>query len=421
MRDPFETSLGSASTAVIILVLLAMLSSLGSASLWPQFQKELNNTGYTNDFGIPENYVDDYTYVLGDKLKGYATPVADQEAVYVGSEFGSFSAVWRENGTKKWEKESAVGGAIQGAAALTDSKVFSAVKDSSVGVGVFSAWKENGTIIDDITRSSLGGEVIAPVAYDDATVFVPLSTGNNELVALHDNLSVKWRYQAGNAIKAGVALTDKYVIVYDQDSDLTALHKNNGTEEWSTNLPDNSERRGNTPTIVNDTIYTVSSSGDLFANKVESGNQVWGPVSLGNDVVGSPAYLNGSLYTADFGQNVYSINASDGAIQINKSFTEYYIRSSPSVSKETVYFGSLNVNDNTGEFIALNASDLSLKWKYKDPGREVQYSGSAVVGSQVIFTSNDDNLYILEGPTPDLEPPEVKDKNLIDRTDFNAI
>ena len=402
---------------------IVILSGSVAASSWEQFQHFGNNTGYTDDFGIPNEIDVDLDESLGDFDSAYASVVVGDEAAYVGSGFGSFSSIWRNNASTRWTTEDDVGGEIQSAAALSEDKVFVAIKDSDQDLGVFSASKEDGIRLDEIDRTELGGEVIAPLSYDGDNIFVPLSSSDNDLVALDTSLNVEWRYDASDSIEAGVAYTDDYVFVYDQGSNLAAVNKTNGNEVWSENLPDNSERRGNAPTVVNDTVFVVSSDGNVYAREKDTGDEVWGSTSLDGNVVGSPAFMNDSLYIVDFQPSINIIDAETGTIEDSRVFEEKFFRTSPSIAGDTVYLGGEDDSGfgTSGIFKALNATDLSTKWVYDDElGAEVMYQNPAIADNQIFFTSNDDNLHILEGPSPDTEPPVIEDKNLVDRPEFTG-
>jgi outer membrane protein assembly factor BamB len=107
-----------------------------------------------------------------------------------------------------------------------------------------------------------------------------------------------------------------------------------------------------------------------------------------DNVVSSPAVVDGTVYVGSDDNNVYALDAGDGTEQ--RRFQTYdWVYSSPSVVNGTVYVGS---DDNN--VYALDAGDGTQQWRFKT--EHGVYSSPAVVDGTVYVGSHDDNLYALD-------------------------
>ncbi|WP_414837610.1 PQQ-binding-like beta-propeller repeat protein [Candidatus Nanosalina sp. VS9-1] len=401
-----------------MLVFVVVFAGLTASIDWPQFQQNSNNTGYSDGVGIKSSDYTSWVFNFGANAV-YSGPVVDEDTVYSGSNYGDVGAVWRDNGSERWRVST--GGEIQGAPAITQDKVFAATLNGDGDRGLFSIWKENGSVDFGIQNSELGGDVKSSISLKGEMGYVSLSSGTNDTYAFYqENLSEVWRYSTGVAVASTPAVTEERVVVFDQANNLVVLNRTTGNVNWTLQTSDpgsDNPTRGNSPTVVNNTIYVVTDDGEVSAFDLISGTKEWGPVTPGGGVVGSPAYSNGSLYVTDSSGNIAKFNATDGSY-VTGSIPNG-ARSSPSVADGVLYVGTLDLVTGSGYFYAVDTDTFNVLWEY-ETGREIAYSSSAVVDNEVYFTSWDSRLYGLEGPEPDTTAPSISEKNLVDRTDFNG-
>ncbi|MBV8818307.1 MAG: PQQ-binding-like beta-propeller repeat protein [Acidobacteriaceae bacterium] len=146
------------------------------------------------------------------------------------------------------------------------------------------------------------------------------------------------------------------------------------------------------------------------SNKTAPLNVKWKFEAKGR-IIGSPAVAGGAVYFGSADQYFYAVDQNTGAEKW-KFPTEGIITSSAAVADGTVYFGSYD-----GNFYALNAADGKLKWKFAtggerryaakhihgiDPPAETMpdywdfyLSSPVVVNGIVYFGSGDTNIYAL--------------------------
>ena len=139
----------------------------------------------------------------------------------------------------------------------------------------------------------------------------------------------------------------------------------------------------------------------------------------GGWILSSPALAGGVVYIGSDDQNLYAVDAANGA-QKWKFETGGPVRSSPAVVGGSVYFGSYD-----GIFYALDAATGKLRWKFETAGEkqfsapgihgflprgqimpdfwDMFLSSPAVESGVVYFGSGDGNVYALATATGELK------------------
>jgi outer membrane protein assembly factor BamB len=110
-----------------------------------------------------------------------------------------------------------------------------------------------------------------------------------------------------------------------------------------------------------------------------------------NEVITSPAVVNGVVYAGSYDGRLYALNASTGAKRW-KFNTGGSIYSSPAVANGLVYVGA----NNTHKVYALNASTGAERWAFTTGGPN---STPAVANGVVYVSSADHKLYALNAST----------------------
>ena len=130
----------------------------------------------------------------------------------------------------------------------------------------------------------------------------------------------------------------------------------------------------------------ASHSGAGKGNPALMGTLLWN-YTTGNEVYSSPAVVDGVVYIGSLDDNIYALNATNGA-KLWDYPTGAPVWSSPAVVNGIVYIGSFDDN-----IYALNATTGSKIWNYTT-GSNV-YSSPAVVNGVVYIGSDDGNVYAL--------------------------
>ena len=140
------------------------------------------------------------------------------------------------------------------------------------------------------------------------------------------------------------------------------------------------------PAVVNGVVYVGSWDNNVYAIDATNGAQLWS-FATGDPVYSSPAVVNVVVYVGSNDHNVYALNATNGA-QLWKYTTASWVESSPAVVNGVVYVGS----DNHYVY-ALNATNGAQLWS--QPTDSGVYSYPAVVNGVVYVGSDDNNIYAL--------------------------
>lgn len=129
------------------------------------------------------------------------------------------------------------------------------------------------------------------------------------------------------------------------------------------------------------------SDGGIRPNNVMNWN-----VSIGTELIGSPAVADGVVYIGSNNGKIYALDAATGAEKWNATIGTGYLMSSPAVTNGSVFIGS-----DDSRVYALNATTGETVWDFLTGG-EVQTS-PAVLNTIVYVGSDDTSLYALDALT----------------------
>jgi len=144
------------------------------------------------------------------------------------------------------------------------------------------------------------------------------------------------------------------------------------------------------PAVVDGVVYLASDGGNVYALNANTGNKLWN-FATGGGVYSSPAVANGIVYVGSNDHNVYALNASTG-VKLWSFTTGNDVYSSPAVADGVVYVGSDDSN-----VYALNTNTGVKLWSFST-GKAVK-SSPAVANGMVFVGSDDSNVYALNAST----------------------
>jgi len=165
---------------------------------------------------------------------------------------------------------------------------------------------------------------------------------------------------------------------------LYAVDVATGSEIWN-NTTSNSIRA--TPLIVGDTLYVGSKDSNFYAFNATTGEQLW-ESQIEGQIESSAKYYKGMVFFGTYGLfnlssgsfdgKLYALNATTGT-EVWNFTTGDQIWSSPAISNESIFFGSLD-----GNVYCLWTSNGTKKWNYTTgtPAEQV-YSSPAVYNGKV--------------------------------------
>jgi len=159
-------------------------------------------------------------------------------------------------------------------------------------------------------------------------------TGN-----LPEQLSLAWRFKAGDEVKSSPAIVQGRVYIGSSDKHIYALDVKTGKQIWSTVLDDAVEA---SPTLVDNVLYIGTLAGTLYALDAGSGTQRW-TFSTGGKLVGGVNWFKNSedrllILMGSYDSFMYCIDAQTGK-PVWTYGTGSYINGSPAVGAGYCTFG----------------------------------------------------------------------------------
>ncbi|MCW4011333.1 MAG: PQQ-binding-like beta-propeller repeat protein [Candidatus Bathyarchaeota archaeon] len=204
----------------------------------------------------------------------------------------------------------------------------------------------------------------------------------------------KWAYQTGGDVFSSPAVADGKVYVGSEDQNLYCLNAYTGEKIWD--FPTGFSVRAS-PAVYNGKVFTGADDGYFYALDADTGEQLW-KTSAGGffpdylssgeaEPRSSPIVVNNRIYCGSLDGKVYCLNPDDGNVLCTYT-TGGPIFGSPVYSDDTIF-----ITSGEGCLYALNAADLSFKWKSFDLGMDIQAqasnefyaTGTAVIGDGVAY------------------------------------
>jgi glucose dehydrogenase len=237
--------------------------------------------------------------------------------------------------------------------------------------------------------------------------------------AVPEHLTVKWKFQTGDAIVSSPSVAGGRVYIGSNDNFLYALDAATGKLLWKFDC------RGNvasSPAVVGGLVYVSSLDGNLYAVDAANGVKKWSFATEGERrfsapginyippakeimpeiwdfYLSSPTVVGDTVYFGSGDHQIYAVDAATGALRW-KFATGNVVHASPAVAEGIVYIGSFD-----SYFYALSARDGTLLWKFKTGDDEQAHCltgipGSACVADGVVyFGSRDAHVYALDAKT----------------------
>lgn len=197
---------------------------------------------------------------------------------------------------------------------------------------------------------------------------------------LPDQLSLVWRFKAGDEIKSSPAIAGGRVYIGSWDKHAYALDLKTGKQIWSTILDDMIEA---SPTIVDNVVYIGTLAGTLYALDAGSGSSLW-TFSTGGKLVGGANWFRDSedrlrILIGSYDSILYCIDARTG-----KSVWTYgtgnYINGSPAVNGEYCVFGGCDA--------VIHVLSLADGAKAGEIDTGAYIAGSAAIGGKHVYVGN---------------------------------
>lgn len=215
------------------------------------------------------------------------------------------------------------------------------------------------------------------------------------LHALTTSGQLKWRLKTGGLDMSSPVVVDGTVFVGSgyPNKDFWAVDAVSGVVKWRTNsgLADPAAKRQgqyvySSPAYADGTVYTAANDGGFYALDPKTGKLKWRFETQGGVYFHSPTVAGDFLIGApgDYDTAVYAINRATGELgwKYNSGLQHSYV-SSPAYDGTNVYIG---IGEPNQQIVALDAATGAEKWKYVTGyATQNSYTSSPAVTNNVIL------------------------------------
>jgi len=245
------------------------------------------------------------------------------------------------------------------------------------------------------------------------------------ITTLPERLTVRWKYEAAEAVTSTAAIARGVVYVGCHDGRLYALDLTTGTLKWKYAAKGPIE---SSPTVVAQTVFFGDQEGVLHAVDTQTGQARW------TFATSSPNHQAGRLVFGSYDNVVYCLAARDGKL-LWKHETQDMVHGTPAIVRERVVFAGCDgrlhvirladgqevaavklgspcgasaacqgkhafVGTVGGQVLAIDWSAARTLWTYEDPERQLPIvSSAAVTPDSVVVGGRDKRLIALDPHT----------------------
>lgn len=250
-------------------------------------------------------------------------------------------------------------------------------------------------------ESVIGGGL----AYSAGRVFV--TNGFNEIVALNpENGAVLWRTLTKSPIRGAPAAVPGRVFVITMDNKTLAFNSENGSMLWQHAglVGDTSMLGASTPAIDNTAVITAYSSGEIYALRVENGQELWGenlaPIARAAgrmqmaDIRALPVIESQIVYATSHANRTAAIDLRTGMPFWNAAVGS---SSTPWVSGNRLYMVGLQ-----GHLVSMDRTNGKVLWQsrplsaYEDDPKDavrLTWQGPILAGNRLMVFASDGRVF----------------------------
>jgi len=248
------------------------------------------------------------------------------------------------------------------------------------------------------------GHIGGGLAVDGNTVFV--TTGFGDIVALNAETGKEvWRRNVGAPMRSAPTVSAGRVFSVTVTNKLNVLDATDGRVLWNhAGIEEATGLLGGaSPAVDSGTVIVPYSSGEIFALRVENGQELWsdslaaqrrtrGTTSL-SAIRGRPIIDRGVVYATSFGGVTTAINLRTGRRIWDKEIASI---ESPWIAGDYLFLITVN-----SELVALNRTDGRVHWvtqlpEFENPKSKTDriiWTGPVLASDRLIVASSDEQAY----------------------------
>lgn len=289
------------------------------------------------------------------------------------------------------------------------------VLDAEGGVRAFNSqtgarlWAVDLTPEDEDSDKGFGGGI----AYDAGAIFA--ATGFGTVVALDATTGERlWVHEGGTPFRAAPAAVGGRVFAISFDNQMVALAQADGRVLWThSGIQETAGILGSpSPAVSGGTVVVPYSSGEVFALKVENGQEIWNDsltrvltnTALANisDIAGRPVIDRDRVFAVSHAGRMVAIDLRTGE--------RVWTRSISSIETPWVAGDFIFLVTTSAEVVALSRRDGRIRWvtqvrRFRDEeDREgpIAWSGPVLVGDRLLLASSNGEAVALSPYTGDV-------------------
>ena len=323
-------------------------SDLDGVSDWPMFQHDAAQTGATDDVVLPPLELV-WLANTGGSRSGSPSIVGD--TVFTHDSHGGVYAFDANTGVTKWKYDTGETIFVS-SPTVSENIVYIGTEEYLYAIDAtngYFKWKyETGHSVGMATV--VDGNVYFGVRSD--LYSIDAATGKNQ-----------WKLEGkvggnefGPAVVDGVVYMIGFMRSEKISDTIIAINAATGTEIWSCDLEDEAS---STPIVVDGIVY-VGGNDYLHAFDTSNGKEKW-KYQVGSVIKSSPAVSRETIYFGSEDHFVYAVDVANGKEKWRFK-TDGSIQSSPAVSGNVLYISS-GVSIDESAIYAFDTSTGTLKWK----------------------------------------------------------
>lgn len=351
----------------------------------------------------------------------HASPVMEDEYLYVGNAKGIFFKLDQNSGEVIWKYDSK-------APIFSDAAVWNELVIFSNNKGNLFALKKDSGKLEWIASGNPTQAIdlwdyyrAGPVAGKDK-IFWGTEDGN--LVALEPNTGkVIWDFPTDGAIHMSPVLVDNKILAGNFKGKVFAIDPDNGKQIWSFQakgsdyFPDAEFQKS--PTVENGKVHIGSRDTRLYVLDLETGKEIWEFTETGGSwIIASPLVFQDKVF---FGSSdtykFYALDRSSGEeIWSIRTFTRSY--ATPLPYQNTVLMAGFD-----GKIGAYEAASGDLIWEYQTPTSQINfgnlYNPEGKFRNDLTINSAEEGEALINSLGPIVNTPVLKG-NLLFFTSFDG-
>jgi outer membrane protein assembly factor BamB len=307
-----------------------------------------------------------------------SSPAVTANRVFVGSGDGDLYAIDRATGRVVWRFPA--GDAVDASPAVAGGLVIAA---SLLG-HIFAVDEVTGRLRWSFRTGPLLPPNTFPAGGWDLWASSPVVAGSAVVIGGPDGRvycldlesgQERWRAQTGGKVRATPAVHNGTVVVGSWDGRVYALDLATGAERWVHHTMGDTldsrkfgfDRRAiqSSAAIANGMVFVGSRDGAIYGLDAATGERRWRVSHHGSWVIGSPALHQGKVFVGSSdGHFVQALEPATGR-ELWHLPTRANVLASPLVIGNSVVIATARTDASTGDLIALDPADGSVRWRLR--------------------------------------------------------